>query len=223
MSDREGENVQVEAMRMPDSNTVIKKCSKEEYLMLREELLHADTMKNNIMIAMYGFIGAILAFAITQEDNLFVLLPYVVLIPSYAVVLGYDRTVYRIGSYLLVFHEEEDGEFQWESRIPSFTDQRNKNTHSLFKFIEAFNFPFLFTTLFLTALFFVRVDWSNWKTYDFAVRVAVALMCAVIMAYAIWKNRINKRAEFKQYWEEAKKNMMQRYREDNCPNNVSAK
>ena len=49
----------------------------KEYLMLRDELLHLDTVVNNTINFFYVFIASFIAFALTQEDTIFILLSYI--------------------------------------------------------------------------------------------------------------------------------------------------
>ena len=45
--------------------------SKDEYLMLREEILHLDSIANNTINFFYAYISAYISFALTQyETNL---------------------------------------------------------------------------------------------------------------------------------------------------------
>ncbi|MCD8354369.1 MAG: hypothetical protein LUC47_08675, partial [Clostridiales bacterium] len=136
-------------------------CCKDEYLMLREEILHVDTMQNNTLNFMYALIGVVLSFPLTQSDNLYILVIYIVLLPSYAVILGQERTRCKIGTYLLVFHEENGSDFQWERRQVPFHRSATKNDTTIFGHLEAFNFPFLFLSLFATTIFFIKTDWLN--------------------------------------------------------------
>ena len=47
---------------------------KEEYLMLREEILHLDSVVNNTINFFYVFMATYVAFSLTQEDTIFILL-----------------------------------------------------------------------------------------------------------------------------------------------------
>ena len=47
---------------------------KDEYLMLRDEILHLDTIVSNTITFFYAFIASFLAFALTQTDNVLFIL-----------------------------------------------------------------------------------------------------------------------------------------------------
>ena len=51
---------------------------KEEYLMLREEILHLDSVVNNTINFFYVFMATYVAFSLTQEDTIFILLSFIV-------------------------------------------------------------------------------------------------------------------------------------------------
>ena len=88
--------------------------AKDEYLMLREEILHLDSITNNTINFFYAFIAAYIAFALTQEDTIFILLSFIGIIPPYLIVLNKMNALCKIGAYLYVFHE--GGSFKWERR-----------------------------------------------------------------------------------------------------------
>ena len=77
----------------------------KEYLMLRDELLHLDTVVNNTINFFYVFIASFIAFALTQEDTIFILLSYIVIIPAYLIVISKMQGICKIGAYLSLFHE----------------------------------------------------------------------------------------------------------------------
>lgn len=79
-------------------------CSKEEYLMIRREIMQDDSLKHSVMAITYGFLGVILTYSLAKYDNIFMLIPYVVLFPAYKIARGKDLAIYRLGTYLMVFH-----------------------------------------------------------------------------------------------------------------------
>ena len=46
---------------------------KDEYLMLREEIIHLDTIISNVVNLFYAFIASFIAFALLQSDTIFIL------------------------------------------------------------------------------------------------------------------------------------------------------
>lgn len=78
---------------------------KDVYLMLREEILHLDSILNNTINFFYVFIASYSAFSLFQEDTTFLLLSYIVIIPAYQIVLNKMQAMCKIGAYLKIYHE----------------------------------------------------------------------------------------------------------------------
>ncbi|MCH5271591.1 MAG: hypothetical protein J1E83_12715 [Lachnospiraceae bacterium] len=133
------------------------KKNKEEYLMLREEILHMDSVINNTINFFYAFMASFLGFALTQSDNIFILVSYVIIIPAYLIVLNKLEGMGRIGAYLHVFQEGE--KFNWETRNMEFMKRCSSR-------ISAPNLPFLFVNFSVVVLLFLRTSWSSLSLYD---------------------------------------------------------
>lgn len=126
---------------------------KDEYLMLRDEILHLSEMENNIINIFYTSVTAILAFALSQSDTIFLLLPYVVIIPSYLMFISKSEAIYKIATYLYEFHECEDM-FFWEHRNREFAKKKN---HALLNDVS-YNLPFLFVNILTLVLFLLKFN-----------------------------------------------------------------
>lgn len=61
---------------------------------------------------LYVGVTAVLAWAVTKSNALMCLLAYCVIIPVYYIALDYNIVTMKLGSYLLVFHEDK-----WEKRL----------------------------------------------------------------------------------------------------------
>ena len=103
---------------------------KEEYLMLREEILQLNTIINSTINFFYVFVSAVLLFAINQTDSLYVLLTYLIIFPAYAIALSKAIGTYRIGGYLYVFCEGSD--FNWERSVNTSDSTYYKWTQWIF-------------------------------------------------------------------------------------------
>ena len=174
--------------------------SKDEYLMLREEILCLSNMENNVMNFFYISIAAIMAFSLTQQDTISVLLPYLIIIPAYKLVLSKIRGIYKAGAYLYVFHEGKN--FNWEKRSLKFIQ---KMPQIFLNKMQAFNYPFLLTSIFTTIVFLLRTNWENITTgyYDLIkVIMAILLFCVIIIM--IMKNRRMDISDFIPCWQEIK-------------------
>lgn len=126
--------------------------TKEEYLALREELLHLDTIVNNTINFFYVFMASYLAFAFTQSDTILFLIAYIAIIPPYLIALSKMEGICRIGAYLEVYHEgNDDREFKWETKNSDF---KNSRPIKLFNHMISTNFPFLFGS---TSVMFLHI------------------------------------------------------------------
>lgn len=86
----------------------------KEYLMLREEILHLDSLINNTISFFYTFMATYLAYALSQDDTILFVLSYMVIVPAYMIVLSKMQGICKIGAYLKVVHE--GNEFNWETK-----------------------------------------------------------------------------------------------------------
>ena len=50
-----------------------------------------------------------------SKEALLFLIPYIVIIPVYLVTIDYTLNMYKLGTYLKVFHEQ--GDLRWENRL----------------------------------------------------------------------------------------------------------
>ncbi len=116
--------------------------TKEEYLMLRDEISNLSNMENNIMNYFYISIVATMAFCLTQQETIFMLLPYLIIIPAYKLIISKIRRIYKAGAYLYVFHEGES--FNWERRSQKFMHKLPKK---FLNRMQTFNYPFLLTSI----------------------------------------------------------------------------
>lgn len=178
-----------------NSMSNIRSESKDEYLMLREEILHLDNIANNTINFFYAFIATYIAFALTQEDTIFLLLTFIGIIPPYLIVLNKMNALCKVGAYLYVFHEGEN--FKWERRNMSF---KLKYENSSFRIIS-WHFPFVFGSLAVSVLLLYRINWSLVSVVD----IIKILVCIVLLFWVMIKAYKNRNISPKNYiekWEE---------------------
>lgn len=109
-----------------------KRGMKDEYLMLRNEILKDYDIIQNSRYLLYVAVASILSFSISQEEPLLFLIPYVVIIPTYLVSIDYTLDMYRIATYLMIFIEPV--EFNWENRQYKFNYIINKKIPRRYNF-----------------------------------------------------------------------------------------
>ncbi len=172
---------------------------KDEYLMLREEILTLKTLENNTINFFYGFVSSVLLFTINQTNSMYILISYVVIIPAYLIVKSKRNAICKIGAYLNVFYEGK--EFNWERR--SCKMYKDAPTWLSSK-IQSSNLPFLFVSTFVTILFLLKVQWSNISNTNEFIKIIIALMLYSIQLILIIENRKITSEKFITLWEKVK-------------------
>ncbi len=130
--------------------------TEKEYLMLREEIMYYYKVIHSARNILYASLGAILTFAISKNEPLLCLIPYCVIIPIYIITIDYQYGMWRMGTYLLVFLEGK--EFNWERRLHKLN---TKSTGQINRHASSYNWPFVVTSLCCTLLFFIKIDYKN--------------------------------------------------------------
>lgn len=148
---------------------------KDEYLMLREEILHLDSIVSNTINFFYAFIASYLAFALLQEDTIFILLSYIVTIPAYLIVLNKMKAMCRIAAYLKIFLE--GNEFNWETRYMQYKD---KNESSFFR-IVSWHFPFMVVSIAVTALLIYKMKCNASLSFYEISKLLIGLLSMIFI------------------------------------------
>lgn len=173
--------------------------SRDEYLMLRDEILHLDTLINNTINFFYVFIATFLAFAVNQDDTIFILMSYIVTIPAYLIVISKTKGMCKIGAYLKVFHEGKD--YNWESRRIMYQKSIKNN---LFKYMASTTFPFVFVGIAVNVLFFYYTPWSCTMPFYEISKIFLCFALFIILLILIWKNKSINTEDFVEKWKEIK-------------------
>ena len=175
--------------------------TKEEYLVLREEVLHLDTIVNNTINFFYVFMATYLAFSLTQDDTVFLLLSYVVIIPAYMIVLSRVDVMARVGGYLKYYHEGKA--FKWETRNFEFRKYRIVKMN----YIISSSFPFLLGSIFVLVIhvyrFFVL---KELKRPEEIVKLVVQIALFISVCIMMYRYRNISTEYYINKWEEYDKN-----------------
>lgn len=172
---------------------------KDEYLMLREEILHLDTIINNTINFFYVFIVSYIAFSLTQNDTIFLLLSYMVIYPAYLIVLSKMQGLCKIGAYLYVFHEnKKDAVFKWEQR----SVQYGNNNKNIFSYIISSHFPFLLVSCAVMILFFYSTKWDNIYSIYEIIKIIICICLNLILLIITVRNRKISTNDYVEKWEE---------------------
>ncbi len=166
---------------------------KDEYLMLREEILHLDKTVSNMISFFYATLSAYMAFVLDQKDSIYFILPYISIIPTYLITLRKLHVLCKIGAYLYVFHEKnDDNGFKWEKRNMEYmaSERNEKEKRDIFSYVTASNFPFLFATIATIILFLYKTNWNNFPSVYECSKLIICVILNFLLLSIMFKNRI---------------------------------
>lgn len=117
---------------------------KEEYAMLREEIMECMRDQNNLSTFISAttctYIGVVIA--IENPNPFLYLLPFIILIPASFKISKYQYRISYLASYLIVFLEGVNS-FLWETRYNVFsTDDKHQKTN-ICTFLETMEFTIM--------------------------------------------------------------------------------
>ena len=170
--------------------------SEKEYLMLRDELLHLDDVIVHTINFSYAFLASLIAFALTQEDTLYIMLSYLVILPAYLIVLSKLHGMSKIGGYLYVYHEKYgNANFQWETMNLKFANHvASKDIFSInwiTSFMYTFHFPYAMLNIAIFGLFLFRTHWNCLAIYDIC-KISICSFIFIFLFLLINKNKIGR-------------------------------
>lgn len=186
--------------------------SKDEYLMLRNEILQIYNIVHGTRSILYLFVSGIVSYAFVNNKLGLLLLPHIVIIPMYLIAIDYTRDMYRIGTYLQVFHEGKD--FNWETRQYKLNYTiKNK----MIRFAKVFHLPYLTTSVscFLCFLYkscsgnpniligFVTKPYENIKTVIYIIIILIELIITLII-YFKYRDMTSIQKNYYTSWNEIK-------------------
>ena len=169
--------------------------SKDEYLMLKNEINKIYDIVEKTRNLLYVTVAAIFTYSFSKKDPILFLIPFSIIIPCYIVTIDYQRGMWKIGAYLAVFHEGVD--FNWERRLYEF----NERIGGLF--LNSYNFPYIFTGIASVFLLFVKCDFFKdfgWNSNTFLEGFGVLMITGLIL-YDAKRNSVRKlKKRFIQEW-----------------------
>ncbi len=174
--------------------------SKEEYLMLRDEILKMYEMESNIINIFYTATSAIMSFSILQEDNVSILIAYMVIIPSYLMLMSKEETIHKVATYLYEFYECDNDDIFWEHYNREFGKRKNKNILNDI----SLNFPFVFVNILVFVLFLLKTKWNCMlDPYILAKVIISVLLFLATTVLIVLKSRV-KILKYSQIWKDIK-------------------
>lgn len=173
--------------------------SKDEYLMLREEIIHLDALTNNILNFFYIFMATYISVVLDKNDTIYILMTHIVIIPAYLIVIGKRMATCKISAYMLVFLEGED--FNWETRK---LRSKSRSVPIIFHFIHSTHFPFIFVNI---AVFILWFSGSNWgiplTSYEMG-KLIIEIVCLLVFLILLIENRKISINDYIDKWEKVK-------------------
>lgn len=171
----------------------------QEYIMLREEILHLDGIINNTIGFFYAFMSAYLVVILENTDDklVYLNLGYLIVWASYAIVISKMQHLCKIGAYLKVYHEGKGKAFNWETRNLEF---EKKNRSLIFRVIISGNFPFVFisTVIALISVYMTIRENADMKYSFIALILYLLTLCLIIL------NRNIRTKDYISDWEKVK-------------------
>lgn len=164
------------------------KLLKEEYVSLRDEIIHLDDSISSVLNFFYTFIATFLAFSLTQDDTIYLLLSHIITLPAYLLIIGKRMGQCKISAYLQVFGEGE--EINWETRQ---TRLKIKKGPQIFVYVHATHFPFLLVNISVLILFIYRTRWdSPVTTYILCKSIFEIAMFFILLGLTVQNRKLSK-------------------------------
>lgn len=109
----------------------------EECRLIRAEILQYLEEFQTVRNMMYAVTGVLLGFGVQTGNSYLLLLPLLVIIPSYFIAIDYEKCVNVAATYLKVFYEQKDGfPIKWETRKVYLNPYLSQSSE---RYISSFN------------------------------------------------------------------------------------
>lgn len=169
--------------------------TQKEYENVKNELLTYIDVVRKVNNSLYIGVTAVLAWAISASSSILCLLAYCVIIPVYCMVLNYNIVTMKMGTYLLVFHDDK-----WEKRLNKANDLKVANCY-----VSFYRIPFTYASIATTFLFFCFLDYKRISTFEIIqIIICIGLfLCFNIYIFIQKKNSDLKRI-YINVWEKIK-------------------
>jgi hypothetical protein len=147
---------------------------KDEYLMLRQEILTSMRVVKDYRNWLYTIVIAVIAFVFERENSWLFLLPFIAIIPLYNLAMHQVDSVLRIGAYVYVFLEPSL-DIKWETNLYEY-DKIYKTQKTLID-------PYVVLSLICLILSIVNLNFENIKNPEVWSCIIVQTF---LMLYCIW-------------------------------------
>ena len=142
-----------------------------------------------------------LVFVLTQGDSIYILISYMVILPTYLIAIAKMRSLHRIAAYLQVFLEKDSDSFKWETHLSKYNDTYYKRSKLLPNHIST-HFPFIFSSIIVTALFFYQEISCSSQAAINMPKSCICIMLLVVTLAVMYTNRITDKEKYIRRWEQ---------------------
>lgn len=119
-------------------------------------------LHNNLLIFTITTCVAILSFAFSQDNAFLYLIPFCVVIPMSLRIAYYLSALVKLSSYMIVFLEEEDCGYNWETLNKAFTNNRiTQKKNGIFDFTVQRYYEFIILSLVCYILYIINYVQNN--------------------------------------------------------------
>lgn len=181
-----------------------------EYESLRNEIISLEEQQRNVWIYMYVIFSTLFALGLQWSPYLF-LVNYIVLIPFQCVINSCYRAIQRISTYIMVFFEDCNPSFNWESLQISeeYLDYYEKRNNGITDFIRKSGATHLG---FITTGFFcgkILIHNYNHNIFEINVTDICLSLLSILLFFVLLKINID---AGKYHYQEQEK-MIRKYKE----------
>lgn len=191
---------------------------KEEYKMLRDEIMHHKKRQNTFTVFSYTTAVTLWGVAIDTKSPWITIIPLVIMFVTSLRVFDSRQSIARISSYIQVFIEQNI-DYKWESRLHKYREHKYFRENFIY---FASKCDFILIALSSSVLFWLLVYWEekNIKPamfwFTLAIQVIVILTEIILTLYCYDYERLIKTKSKK--WRETEESLIKRQKKCNyCP------
>ena len=179
---------------------------KNEYELLREELLECQKAIAQYNVALYATVSAISAYVLQSDLYYLYLVPFCAIVPLYLECESKHQTICRIAAYLYVFWEGEEKEHNWERRHHEYdTIRYDIEKKKFFKFLNRASYYIVALTLCSFSIY--RLYCSSYSCNAKIMRIICVVLFTTTMVVIMRINTVDYVAEREKMiieWEKVK-------------------
>ncbi len=185
---------------------------KEEYKMLRDEIMHHKKRQNTFTVFSYTTAVTLWGVAIDTKSPWITIIPLVIMFVTSLRVFDSRQSIARISSYIQVFIEPNI-DYKWESRLHKYREHKYFRENFIY---FASKCDFILIAVSSSVLFWLLVYWNEKNIeppmfwFTLAIQVIVLLTEIILTLYCYDYERLIKTKSKK--WHETEKSLIEEQR-----------